>query len=112
MRSRVIFISFCLSVFSKFSVTNVCSLYNYFKVKRQQGDWGRGIFRMGEAEEKATREAVRALNLEGGDYVQGCLPFALFLREADSGRVYCFLKRTVTIFLPQRRMLFICFVDV
>lgn len=72
----------------------MCSSYSYFKVKRQQGDWGRGVFRMGEAEEKA----VRALNLEGGAHVQGCLPFALFLREADSGRVYCFMKRTVNRF--------------
>ena len=112
MRSRVIFISFCLSVFSKFYVINMCSSYSYFKVKRQQGDWGRGVFRMGEAEEKASSEAVKALNLEGGAHVQGCLPFALFLGEADWGRVYCFMKRTVTVFLPQRRMLFICFVEV
>lgn len=43
-------------------------------MKRQEGDWGRGIFRIGEVEEKATSEAVRALNLEGGDHIQGCLP--------------------------------------
>ena len=83
MRSRVIFISFCLSVCSKFSVINVCELYNYFKVKRQWGDRGGGFFRMGEAEEKAAGKRVRALSPEGGGAHPGLPTFAFVLQEAD-----------------------------
>ena len=36
------------------------------------------MLRMGEAEQKATSKAVRALSLEGGALVQGCLPLPCF----------------------------------
>lgn len=36
------------------------------------------MLRMGEAEQKATSKAVRALSLEGGAHVQGCLPLPCF----------------------------------